>query len=78
MRGCNKCVYHTSGECSSWHCNFATIEDVRNKAIDDFLSELYKAIESARPVGWTRNYDIVMLRVAEDIAEQLKKGEKKE
>lgn len=36
-RDCKNCVYHSSGSCSQWDCNFTTTNDVRNKAIDDFV-----------------------------------------
>ena len=64
MRGCNKCVYHTSGECSQLECNFTTIEDVRNKAIDGFMKKSeYLLCEN------------LIYQEMEDIAEQLKAGE---
>ena len=64
MRGCNKCVYHTSGECSQLECNFTPIEDVRNKAIDDFMKKSeYLLCEN------------LIYQEMEDIAEQLKAGE---
>lgn len=54
-RDCNKCVYHTSGSCSKWDCNPTSIEDVRNKAIDDFMAAIETSEElmlsfSCRPV----------------------------
>ena len=54
------------------------IEDVNmfqlgyNKAIDDYFTELCKASEHARPVGWLGYSDIVTIDRAKDIAEQLK------
>ena len=65
-RDCKNCVHHSSGSCSRWNCEFATVDDVRNKAIDDFV----KAIDEA-----DREDCLVddMLRI-EQIAEQLKTG----
>lgn len=36
-RECDKCVYHTTGQCSKWDCEPTSIEDIKNKTIDDFL-----------------------------------------
>lgn len=41
-RDCKNCVYHSSGSCSRWNCEFTTVDDVRNKAIDDFAN-LFKS-----------------------------------
>ena len=34
-RDCDKCVYHTSGSCSKWECDFTTVSDIRNKTLND-------------------------------------------
>lgn len=60
-RDCNKCVHHTAGTCSTFNCEFATADDVRNKAIDDFVN-LFKS-------KTTMENNLV-----EEIAEQLKAG----
>ena len=39
-RDCNKCIHHTAGACSSWHCEMMTIEDFRNKVVDDIVERL--------------------------------------
>lgn len=41
-RDCKNCVYHSSGSCSQWDCNFTTTNDVRNKAIDDTVKAIKK------------------------------------
>ena len=41
-RDCKNCVYHSSGSCSQWNCNFTTINDVRNKAVDDTVKAIKK------------------------------------
>lgn len=41
-RDCKNCVYHSSGSCSQWDCNFTTINDVRNEAIDDTVKAIKK------------------------------------
>lgn len=39
-RDCKNCVYHSSGSCSQWDCNFTTVNDVRNKAVDDTVKAI--------------------------------------
>lgn len=41
-RDCKNCVYHSSGSCSQWDCNFTTVNDVRNEAIDDTVKAIKK------------------------------------
>ena len=41
-RDCKNCVYHSSGSCSQWDCNFTTTNDVRNEAIDDTVEAIKK------------------------------------
>ena len=41
-RDCKNCVYHSSDSCSQWNCNFTTINDVRNKAVDDTVKAIKK------------------------------------
>lgn len=39
-RDCNNCIYHTSGMCRKWNCEMTTLEDYRNKVIDEFAEAL--------------------------------------
>ena len=39
-RYCKKCIYFTSGMCSKWECEMTTLEDYRNKAIDEFAEKM--------------------------------------
>lgn len=41
-RNCKKCIHHISGECSKWDCEMQTLEDYRNKVIDDFAEAIKK------------------------------------
>lgn len=41
-RDCKNCVYHSSGSCSQWDCNFTTTNGVRNEAIDDTVKAIKK------------------------------------
>jgi hypothetical protein len=61
-RDCKNCVYHSSGSCSQWDCNFTTINDVRNEAIDDTV----KAIKKLRA------FTILEEEEIDEIARQLK------
>ena len=72
MRDCNKCIHHISGSCSAWECEMQTLEDYRNKAIDEFAERLHSKItaeidDCADELEWI-----------EEIAEQMKKGEEYE
>lgn len=46
----------------------------RKDAIEEYFNELYKASETARPVGWLRAQDIVTIQRARDIADHLREG----
>lgn len=61
-RDCKNCVYHSSGSCSQWDCNFTTTNDVRNEAIDDTV----KAIKKLRA------FTILEEEEIDEIARQLK------
>lgn len=39
-RDCKNCVYYSSGSCSKWDCEFTTVDDVRNEAIDDTVKAI--------------------------------------
>lgn len=68
MRDCNKCIHHISGSCSAWECEMQTLEDYRNKVIDEFAERLHSKItaeidDCADELEWI-----------EEIAEKLKAG----
>ena len=68
MRDCNKCLHHISGSCSAWECEMQTLEDYRNKIIDEFANRLCSKIiaeidDCADELEWI-----------EEIAEQMKAG----
>lgn len=31
-RECDKCVYHTSGSCSRWYCEYKTVEQIKTES----------------------------------------------
>jgi hypothetical protein len=71
-RDCKNCVYHSSGSCSQWDCNFTTTNDVRNKAVDDFAAAIIPRLSDV-----IYSQDIVsMTNLINEIAEQLKAGDK--
>lgn len=69
-RDCKNCVYHSSGSCSQWDCNFTTTNDVRNKAVDDFVKVVKKHNWNIR----NRNENEFIYGAIDEIAEQLKAG----
>ena len=70
-RDCNNCIHHMTGSCSKFNCDFVTVSDVRNKAIDDFA----KAI-TARLTDAIYPEDVVsMTNLIKEIAEKLKAGD---
>lgn len=48
MRDCNKCIHHISGSCSAWECEMQTLEDYRNKIIDEFANRLCSKIKAEK------------------------------
>lgn len=73
-RDCKNCVYHSSGSCSQWDCNFTTTNDVRNKAVDDFVKVVKKHNWNIRK----RNENEFIYGAIDEIAKQLKAGDKNE
>lgn len=73
-RDCKNCVYHSSGSCSQWDCSFTTINDVRNKAVDDFVKVVKKHNWNIK----NRNENEFIYGAIDEIAEQLKAGDKNE
>lgn len=70
-RDCNNCIHHTTGSCSKFNCDFVTVSDVRNKAIDDFA----KAIIS-RLTDVINPEDVAsMTNLIKEITEKLKAGD---
>ena len=63
-RDCDKCVYHTAGSCSKFDCEFTTVADIRNKAIDDFEEAIDKE-DREEPL-------VLDMCTIEEIAERLK------
>lgn len=78
MRDCNKCLHHISGSCSAWECEMQTLEDYRNKAIDEFAHQFKENLnqefpsnyESTRPYFSLENARLLV----DEIAEQMKAG----
>lgn len=73
-RDCKNCVYHSSGSCSKWDCKFMTADDVRNKAVDDFVTAITPRLSDV-----IYSQDIASVtNLINEIAEQLKAGDKNE
>lgn len=41
-RDCKKCIHHISGSCDAWECNMETLEDYRDKVIDEAMEIVKK------------------------------------
>lgn len=68
-RNCNKCIHHISGQCCKWDCEMETLDDFRNKVIDEFAEVLrLKCLDNV--------YKEVSLHNVLKIAEQIKAGVK--
>lgn len=80
-RNCQKCIHHISGSCCKWNCEMQTLEDYRNKVIDEFADRLKS--ESYNGYATLEDYceDTIESVAVEDIvriAEQMKAGGKNE
>ena len=77
-RDCNNCIHHTSGACSSWDCEMMTVEDYRNKAIDEFAEKVVAELEKAKGhYGYygSEECEYVPYETAIDIVRNAGKGE---
>ena len=83
-RNCQKCIHHISGLCCKWECEMQTLEDYRNKVIDEFAEMLKEKYEE-------HNFDLCLRQndyysysnscmlfesYIDEIAEQMKAGGK--
>lgn len=88
-RNCQKCIHHISGLCCKWDCEMQTLEDYRNKVIDEFAEKIKKkGIENAWNchdvygdgcgVTSCEECENDFLREIDEIAEQMKAGDNNE
>ena len=85
-RNCQKCIHHISGLCCKWDCEMQTLEDYRDKVIDEFAEMLKENYEE-------HNFDLCLRQndyysysnscmlfesYIDKIAEQLKAGDNNE
>ena len=47
-RNCEKCVHHMNGYCDSWDCNMQTVDDVKKKAVNEYIKAVVKELDIAR------------------------------
>lgn len=73
-RNCQKCIHHISGLCSKWECEMTTLEDYRNKVIDEFAEKLKKKYPLMENDLFLVND--VLRKTIDEIAEQMKVGGK--
>ena len=65
-RNCQICIHHISGLCSKWDCEMQTLEDYRDKVIDDFAEKANKEIHMCF------SDDLGIQKHIDRIAEQMK------
>lgn len=51
MRECKSCVHYVNSKCSSWECQYETLQDFENRCYDKFSEELMKVIEKGNFIG---------------------------
>lgn len=71
MRDCNKCIYHISGSCSAWECEMQTLEDYRNKVIDEFAKRLKEKSIDMEHLG-NDTYGSISWRDIDEIAKEMR------
>lgn len=90
-RNCQKCIHHISGLCSKWECAMQTLEDYRDKVIDEFVEKL--SLEVSESIIWdmlatmSKNSSLsdtsdeivdYVIDTSKKIADQMKAGVKNE
>lgn len=59
-RNCDKCIHHTSGECSRWSCEFETLEDhderIRKEERQKFDNERVTLIRQIKDLVYKQGY----------------------
>lgn len=80
-RDCDNCVCSTrSGDCRAWECNgTVTVADVKLKAKKKELEKIKKELREkihllscyARPVGWIKSENIILVKDLLEIIEEL-------
>lgn len=86
-RNCQKCIHHISGLCSKWNCEMQTLEDYRNKVIDEFAEEIafgiYESVIWDMLATMSKNGSLsdtsdkivdYVIETSKKIAEQMKAG----
>lgn len=74
-RNCQKCIHHISGLCSKWDCEMQTLEDYRNKAIDEFVKKICEKYTEEERKGNYKQFCVNIKQELADMAEQLKAGD---
>lgn len=79
-RQCIKCIHSTPKGCSAWVCKMETLEDYRNKVIDEFAEKLKETlntyIEDAKSEGdytYIEPFEISK-RAVNEVSKDLKAG----
>lgn len=73
-RNCQKCIHHISGLCCKWDCEMTTLEDYRNKVIDEFINTAITRIVAYEfQAGYLNSKDCES--IFENITEQMREGD---
>lgn len=67
MRDCNKCI-----NCKD--CEMTTLEDYRNKVIDEFMGKICEKYTEEEKRGNYKQYCYAIKQELAEIAEQMKRG----
>ena len=51
MRECKSCVHYVNSKCSSWECQYETLQDFENRCYDKFSEELMEVIRKGDCIG---------------------------
>ena len=45
MRECKSCIHYINSKCSSWDCQYETLQEFENRCYDKFSEELMEVIK---------------------------------
>ena len=51
MRECKSCVHYVNSKCSSWECQYETLQDFENRCYDKFSEALTEVLEKGDFIG---------------------------
>lgn len=51
-RDCNKCVWHTDGNCKKWDCEYKTVEDIRAEIEEEAESRMQRILDDEKKLSY--------------------------